>query len=203
MGNCCIKDPKASSGGGGGGGGGGGVSNGYPGADILRQPSLNAGPVMSGPVSGHGQATGFNVGHDLSGLNGGGGGPNSVNLSGALPMLPSVNDAGGGGGGGGMAGDGGLHSAGGMMGGGQNSSGSGHIGVGGGGGLGANTKIFVALYDYDARTDEDLSFKKGEHLEIINDTQGDWWLAMSRATKHQGYIPSNYVAKLKSIEAEP
>ena len=32
-------------------------------------------------------------------------------------------------------------------------------------------KIFVALYDYDARTDEDLSFKKGEHLYIINDTQ--------------------------------
>lgn len=34
-----------------------------------------------------------------------------------------------------------------------------------------NTKIFVALYDYDARTDEDLSFRKGEHLEILNDTQ--------------------------------
>ena len=65
------------------------------------------------------------------------------------------------------------------------------------------SKIFVALYDYDARTDEDLSFKKGEHLEIINDTQGDWWLARSKATKQEGYIPSNYVAKLKSIEAEP
>ena len=64
-------------------------------------------------------------------------------------------------------------------------------------------KIFVALYDYDARTDEDLSFKKGEHLEIINDTQGDWWFARSKATKLEGYIPSNYVAKLKSIEAEP
>jgi hypothetical protein len=37
--------------------------------------------------------------------------------------------------------------------------------------LNANTKIFVALYDYDARTDEDLSFRKGEHLEILNDTQ--------------------------------
>ena len=61
----------------------------------------------------------------------------------------------------------------------------------------------MALYDYDARTDEDLSFKKGEHLEIINDTQGDWWLARSKATKQEGYIPSNYVAKLKSIEAEP
>ena len=65
------------------------------------------------------------------------------------------------------------------------------------------TKLFVALYDYDARTDEDLSFKKGEHLEILNDTQGDWWFARSKATKLEGYIPSNYVAKLKSIEAEP
>ena len=34
-----------------------------------------------------------------------------------------------------------------------------------------NVKIFVALYDYDARTDEDLSFRKGEHLEILNDSQ--------------------------------
>ena len=67
----------------------------------------------------------------------------------------------------------------------------------------SSVKVFVALYDYDARTDEDLSFKKGEHLEIINDTQGDWWFARSKATKQEGYIPSNYVAKLKSIEAEP
>lgn len=68
---------------------------------------------------------------------------------------------------------------------------------------GHSAKVFVALYDYDARTDEDLSFKKGEHLEILNDTQGDWWFARSKATKKEGYIPSNYVAKLKSIEAEP
>ncbi|XP_074036610.1 tyrosine-protein kinase Src42A isoform X2 [Leptinotarsa decemlineata] len=66
-----------------------------------------------------------------------------------------------------------------------------------------SARIFVALYDYDARTDEDLSFRKGEHLEILNDTQGDWWLARSKRTRQEGYIPSNYVAKLKSIEAEP
>ena len=69
--------------------------------------------------------------------------------------------------------------------------------------FGGQMKIFVALYDYDARTDEDLSFKKGEHLEIVNDTQGDWWYARSRTTKNEGYIPSNYVAKLKSLESEP
>ena len=67
----------------------------------------------------------------------------------------------------------------------------------------ASVKIFVALYDYDARTDEDLSFRKGEHLEILNDTQGDWWYARSKATKLEGYIPSNYVARLKSLESEP
>lgn len=69
--------------------------------------------------------------------------------------------------------------------------------------MSAAPKVFVALYDYEARTDEDLSFKKSEHLEILNDTQGDWWFARSKSTKHEGYIPSNYVAKLKSIEAEP
>jgi len=62
---------------------------------------------------------------------------------------------------------------------------------------------FVALYDYEARTIEDLSFKKGEIVEIINDTQGDWWYARSRTTKLEGYIPSNYVAKVKSLESEP
>ena len=42
-----------------------------------------------------------------------------------------------------------------------------------------------------------------EHLYIINDTQGEWWFARSHSTKLEGYIPSNYVAKLQSVEAEP
>lgn len=64
-------------------------------------------------------------------------------------------------------------------------------------------KLFVALYDYQARTDEDLSFRKAEVLEILNDTQGDWWYARSRTTRLEGYIPSNYIAKVKSLESEP
>ena len=168
MGNCCIKDKVPS------------VTNGYPGTDILRQPTpLNA-PVLSGPISGHQTVGGFNVGHDIN-LNGTGV-PNSINVT--LPLLPSVDNTGTG-----------IADQLAVVG---QSSGSGNIGSNPN-----NAKIFVALYDYDARTDEDLSFKKGEHLEIINDTQGDWWLAMSRVSKCKGYIPSNYVAKLKSIEAEP
>lgn len=71
--------------------------------------------------------------------------------------------------------------------------------------IGAGVKLFVAMYDYDARTDEDLSFKKGDLLEILNDTQGDWWFARSktpRTGKLEGYIPSNYVARVKSLESE-
>lgn len=30
--------------------------------------------------------------------------------------------------------------------------------------------LFVALYDYEARTEEDLSFRKGEKFQILNST---------------------------------
>ena len=62
--------------------------------------------------------------------------------------------------------------------------------------------IFIALFDYDQRTSEDLSFSKGERLEILNNTDGDWWQARSLETFKEGYIPSNYVAENKTIQAE-
>ncbi|XP_045911451.1 proto-oncogene tyrosine-protein kinase Src [Micropterus dolomieu] len=61
---------------------------------------------------------------------------------------------------------------------------------------------FVALYDYESRTASDLSFRKGERLQIVNNTEGDWWLARSLTTGESGYIPSNYVAPSDSIQAE-
>ena len=62
--------------------------------------------------------------------------------------------------------------------------------------------IFIALFDYDQRTSEDLSFAKGERLEILNNADGDWWQARSLDTFREGYIPSNYVAESKTIQAE-
>ena len=62
--------------------------------------------------------------------------------------------------------------------------------------------IFIGLYDYEARISEDLSFKKGERLQIINTADGDWWYARSLVTNQEGYIPSTYVAPDKSYEAE-
>ena len=67
----------------------------------------------------------------------------------------------------------------------------------------SDIKVYIALYDYDARTDEDLSFNKGDYLEVkAENCQFDWWTATSRSTGKTGYIPNNYVAEVKSLEAE-
>ncbi|CAJ0921983.1 unnamed protein product, partial [Mesorhabditis belari] len=61
----------------------------------------------------------------------------------------------------------------------------------------------IALFDYEARTDDDLSFRKGELLDVVDTTQGEWWFARSRSSGRTGYIPSNYVAQEKSLDAQP
>lgn len=67
---------------------------------------------------------------------------------------------------------------------------------------GTGVTIFVALYDYEARTGDDLTFTKGEKFHILNNTEYDWWEARSLSSGHRGYVPSNYVAPVDSIQAE-
>lgn len=62
--------------------------------------------------------------------------------------------------------------------------------------------VYQSLYDYDARTEDDLSFKKGQKLVIVNNSDGDWWQAKLLGDERVGYIPSNYVAPVQSMEAE-
>ena len=61
---------------------------------------------------------------------------------------------------------------------------------------------FIALFDYDQRTSEDLFFRKGERLEILNNQDGDWWQACSLDTGHEGCIPRHNVAESNFIQAE-
>ena len=58
---------------------------------------------------------------------------------------------------------------------------------------------YVAIYDYESRTDEDLGFKRNDLLCIINTDDEDWWFARSKETGKEGYIPSNYVTKANSL----
>lgn len=69
---------------------------------------------------------------------------------------------------------------------------------------------FVALFDYQARTAEDLSFRAGDKLQVLDTSHEGWWLARHLEKKGaglgqqlQGYIPSNYVAEDRSLQAEP
>ena len=65
-----------------------------------------------------------------------------------------------------------------------------------------NFPLFVGKYDYLSKTDDDLSFKKGDLLYIIDTDEGDWWYARSKDTGQEGYIPNNYVGEYKSLDAE-
>ncbi|XP_066109514.1 tyrosine-protein kinase Blk [Saccopteryx bilineata] len=59
----------------------------------------------------------------------------------------------------------------------------------------------VALYDYMAVNDRDLQLLKGEKLQILTES-GDWWLAKSLITGREGYVPSNFVARVGTLEVE-
>ncbi|XP_008051316.1 tyrosine-protein kinase HCK isoform X1 [Carlito syrichta] len=66
---------------------------------------------------------------------------------------------------------------------------------------GSEDIVVVALYDYEAIHHEDLSFQKGDQMVVLEEA-GEWWKARSLATRKEGYIPSNYVARVDSLETE-
>ncbi|XP_040187416.1 tyrosine-protein kinase HCK [Rana temporaria] len=59
----------------------------------------------------------------------------------------------------------------------------------------------VALYDYDGVHPEDLTFRKGDYFQLLEES-GEWWHARLIHTGEEGYIPSNYVGKVNSLESE-
>lgn len=64
-----------------------------------------------------------------------------------------------------------------------------------------SNKIVIALYNYYANDEGDLNFRKGDRLQILDDSDPDWWLAKHLTTTQKGYIPMNYVVS-EVIEME-
>ncbi|KAF3698932.1 Tyrosine-protein kinase Lyn [Channa argus] len=62
-------------------------------------------------------------------------------------------------------------------------------------------KLVVGLYPYQATHPDDLGFKKGEKLKVLEE-HGEWWKAKSLTTNKEGFIPSNYVAQADTMETE-
>ncbi|XP_059923768.1 uncharacterized protein LOC132469750 isoform X4 [Gadus macrocephalus] len=60
----------------------------------------------------------------------------------------------------------------------------------------SDPKLFVALYDFVAKYDDDLSITKGEKLLGYN--YGEWSEVLSK--NGQGLVPSNYITPVNSLE---
>uniref|UniRef100_A0A8C2KVD2 Tyrosine-protein kinase n=1 Tax=Cyprinus carpio TaxID=7962 RepID=A0A8C2KVD2_CYPCA len=67
-------------------------------------------------------------------------------------------------------------------------------------------EIYTALWPFQARADEELSFQEGEQFRIC-ERQGDWWTAVKldrngRVTA-KGVVPQNYLARRKTVKEQP
>jgi len=72
----------------------------------------------------------------------------------------------------------------------------------GGGSGNTNLGVVIALYSYQGSEMGDMSFAKGDRMEVLDKTDPDWWKARHLTRGDKGHIPRNYVASLSSIECE-
>ncbi|XP_068198253.1 tyrosine-protein kinase Blk isoform X3 [Antennarius striatus] len=85
---------------------------------------------------------------------------------------------------------------------GKNSLSSNHIARSGNISSDKDDALFVAQYDFKSTNESDLPFKKGDKLRVLQDRNGEWWVAQSLVTGQEGFIPCNYVARADTLEVE-
>ena len=56
----------------------------------------------------------------------------------------------------------------------------------------AEGKEALAIYDFEARTSRELSFRKGDVLHLFEQVSVDWWEGAT-ANNHKGLIPDKYI----------
>lgn len=61
-------------------------------------------------------------------------------------------------------------------------------------------QLFVALYDFQAAGDNQLSLKKGEQIRILSYNKSGEWCEAHSASGRVGWVPSNYVTAVNSLE---
>ncbi|KAG0215675.1 bud emergence protein 1 [Mortierella sp. GBA30] len=63
-------------------------------------------------------------------------------------------------------------------------------------------KVIKALYDYNAQTNEELSFVKGDFFHVVgNEDDEDWYEACNPITGARGYVPVTYFQILEKTGA--
>nr|XP_027810157.1 protein-tyrosine kinase 6-like [Marmota flaviventris] len=65
---------------------------------------------------------------------------------------------------------------------------------------------YVGLWDFEARTDEELSFRQGDIFHVTRKEEQWWWATLldsAGAALAEGYVPCNYLAEKEAGESEP
>ncbi|KHN84879.1 Tyrosine-protein kinase Fyn [Toxocara canis] len=62
-------------------------------------------------------------------------------------------------------------------------------------------EVLVALYAYESRAEGDLSFRKGDIMYLLDQSNSDWWY-VRHSKGGTGYVPRNFVGKQQSVESE-
>lgn len=72
---------------------------------------------------------------------------------------------------------------------------------GNGNGSGVNEKPnFIALFDYEQATTDDMTIKKNDPLIVMNKSHPDWWLAKNLRSQQTGYVPYNYITSIDDLQ---
>lgn len=59
---------------------------------------------------------------------------------------------------------------------------------------------YIALFDYESATKDDMTIKKNDQLIVIDKSHPDWWLAKNLRTKETGYVPFNYITTIDDLQ---
>jgi hypothetical protein len=57
--------------------------------------------------------------------------------------------------------------------------------------------LAVALFDYDAATDEELTIREKDKLDVIDCSDVDWWLVRHIGKKGEGLVPKSYIEVIR------
>ena len=66
--------------------------------------------------------------------------------------------------------------------------------------------IYKALFPYESRHDDELSFREGDLFHVIT-RDGDWWkvckIDKDWSDLGSGFVPSNYLEKEEFVDPQP
>ena len=58
---------------------------------------------------------------------------------------------------------------------------------------GDDTPFYIAISSYEPESDEVMSLHEGEKVEVLDDSQDDWWLVKKAFNNKEGWVPGSFL----------